>query len=237
MNISVCMVVFNEEEFIEGAINSILSNITIGDELVVIEGGSTDRTLEIISQFQDKPNFKLFHFQQNWKKREWADEAIYRDAAWRTCSNNWILSHDADEAFHKKFYENAKYLIENNPNKKAFYFNTINFFGSTRRMIDPEEFPDYHIRLADKRFFSWVGKIHSSLWLNGKESIDYLHPIAMRIPFNLYHYARVKGEVNRVYGEVPQKLIDFRGTHPRKEFDDKINIDSIEPSKGLKDGL
>lgn len=52
-NISVAMATYNGEKFIEFQIRSILQNCIDGDEIVISDDGSTDRTIEIIKSFGD----------------------------------------------------------------------------------------------------------------------------------------------------------------------------------------
>lgn len=51
--ISICMTTCNGERYVQAQIESILSQIGEQDELVVSDDGSTDRTLELISQIGD----------------------------------------------------------------------------------------------------------------------------------------------------------------------------------------
>ena len=50
---SVCMATFNGELYVENQIDSVLSQIGRGDELVISDDGSTDRTKELIRSFGD----------------------------------------------------------------------------------------------------------------------------------------------------------------------------------------
>lgn len=51
--ISVCMAVYNGEQYIYQQIESILAQIAPSDEIVVSDDGSSDKTLEIIQSFED----------------------------------------------------------------------------------------------------------------------------------------------------------------------------------------
>ena len=53
MMVSVCMAVYNGEKFIREQIDSILPQLGPTDELIVSDDGSKDRTLEILSSYQD----------------------------------------------------------------------------------------------------------------------------------------------------------------------------------------
>ncbi len=219
-NYSVCCVVRDEEENIEGMINSCISYLDSDDELVIIDGGSKDRTYDIAKWYEGTDrDVKVIKLPQKWAKRKWEDEAEYRNWCWERCKHDWILSLDADEAYDKKVYESLREMIIDN-DVLAIYFTTINFYGSTKRIIDPEIFPDYHIRFANRKRFKWVGKIHSSLWLDGKAPISPNHFFAAVSSTPLYHYARVRGEVNREYGVIPKETIEFKGEHPRREYDE-----------------
>ena len=62
--ISVCMATYNGERFIKEQIDSILSQLSENDELIISDDGSTDRTLEIIVSFNDS-RIKLLHHKHN----------------------------------------------------------------------------------------------------------------------------------------------------------------------------
>ena len=53
MKISVCMATFNGEKYIEQQIASILCQLSLDDELIISDDGSTDNTLCIIETFND----------------------------------------------------------------------------------------------------------------------------------------------------------------------------------------
>ena len=60
MNISICTTVLNEEESIGKLLDSLLNQTTKADEIVLVDGGSTDKTVEIINHYQKRfGNFKL----------------------------------------------------------------------------------------------------------------------------------------------------------------------------------
>lgn len=51
--ISVCIATYNGEKFIKEQLESILNQLSKGDEVVISDDGSTDRTIEIIKSFKD----------------------------------------------------------------------------------------------------------------------------------------------------------------------------------------
>lgn len=62
--VSVCIPAYNNEEYIENTINSILNQTYKNIELVVVDDNSTDRTWEIINSIRDD-RLKVYHNEQN----------------------------------------------------------------------------------------------------------------------------------------------------------------------------
>lgn len=54
MNISLCITTFNEEGGIGSLLDSLISQTQKPDEIIVVDGGSTDRTIEIINHYQKR---------------------------------------------------------------------------------------------------------------------------------------------------------------------------------------
>ncbi|MEK3789571.1 glycosyltransferase family 2 protein [Paenibacillus sp. FSL K6-1230] len=105
--ISLCMIVKNEERTLERCLNSIQG---IVDEIIIVDTGSTDRTLEIAQQF----NAKIYNF-------EWTSNfSDARNYAIQYATGDYILSLDADEYLD----ENSKKLLLE-PLNAAYYFLRI----------------------------------------------------------------------------------------------------------------
>lgn len=82
MKLSVALIVKNEETFLPGCLDSVKD----ADEIVVVDTGSTDGTVEIARQYTDE----VFEI-------EWRDNfAAARNYAKALCTGDWIYSIDAD---------------------------------------------------------------------------------------------------------------------------------------------
>ncbi|MDR3092248.1 MAG: glycosyltransferase [Clostridiales bacterium] len=96
VTLSSCMIVKNEERCIARCLNSIKE---IADELIVVDTGSTDRTVEIA----ESCGARVFHF-------EWVNDfAKARNFAIDKATGNWFMCLDADEWFDSP--EDAKKLL------------------------------------------------------------------------------------------------------------------------------
>ncbi len=94
--ISLCMIVKNEEKVIERCLNSISDII---DEIIIVDTGSTDETKNIASQYTDK----IYDF-------EWVNDfAKARNYSFSKATKEYILWLDADDVVKE---EDKKKLIE-----------------------------------------------------------------------------------------------------------------------------
>ena len=83
-SVSLCMIAKNEERFLEACLESAKGLV---DEVVLVDTGSTDRTVEIAERF----GARVLH-------AEWRDDfSAARNAALDGASGEWILHLDADE--------------------------------------------------------------------------------------------------------------------------------------------
>ena len=53
MKISVCMATYNGSQYVEKQINSILTQLSVNDELIIVDDCSCDHTVDIIQGFED----------------------------------------------------------------------------------------------------------------------------------------------------------------------------------------
>jgi glycosyltransferase involved in cell wall biosynthesis/Flp pilus assembly protein TadD len=82
--LSVCLIVRNEEAYLQQCLESVRD---LWDELIVVDTGSTDRTVEIARSF----GARVFDF-------TWQDDfALARNYCLDQATGDWILSLDADE--------------------------------------------------------------------------------------------------------------------------------------------
>ena len=89
MKTSICITIFNEEESIGGLLESLLAQTKKPDEIVIVDGGSTDETVKTIRNFQKKNRVIKLHVQK-------CKRARGRNLGVGLAKNNIIAITDAD---------------------------------------------------------------------------------------------------------------------------------------------
>jgi len=156
--ITLSMIVKNEENYLPGCLESVKD---IVDEIVIVDTGSTDGTLEIAEKF----NAKIFRFE--WIK----DFSAARNFALSKSNGDWILYLDADERISEKSKKEIQRLT-NKKNKLGINCNIVN-------LDDHKDAPTLmkYIRLfRNDKNISFTGKAHeqieASLIKQGYKIID-----------------------------------------------------------------
>ena len=103
MKLSVGLIVNNEERILGKTLDAIKD---LADEIIIIDSGSTDSTIEIAKS----KGAKVF-------LEEWKGFGPQKNSVIEKCSGEWILLIDADEVVSFKLKEKIKEIIEKNENK------------------------------------------------------------------------------------------------------------------------
>ena len=108
MQVSAVIPCYNHGEYVEDAINSILSQTHLVSEILVVDDGSDDpETLHILDTI-DKPRTIVYH-------KENGGPSSARNYGIERSSHNYILTLDCDDRFDPTFVEKAITVLKNNP--------------------------------------------------------------------------------------------------------------------------
>ncbi len=118
--ISIIIPSYNHDKYIGNAINSVLNQSIEDWELIIVDDGSTDNSLETIKRFSD-PRIHLFC-----QANSGAHSAI--NLGLRNSKGDYLAILNSDDMYHPKRLEHLLRLFEENPR--------INFAGSHIQIID-----------------------------------------------------------------------------------------------------
>ncbi|MBP2627630.1 MAG: glycosyl transferase family 2 [Firmicutes bacterium] len=150
--ISLAMIVRDEEANLAECLGSVKDEV---DEIVIVDTGSTDQTLNIASNFTNK----IYHFP--WQ----GDFSAARNFAISKCSGQWILSLDADEKLDSE-KGSIRQLIGSSPETEVFGLSLL-IYSAT----EYERFTVMRL-FRNTAEYHFVGKIHEQVVINNTNVVD-----------------------------------------------------------------
>ncbi|HFR3636995.1 TPA: glycosyltransferase family 2 protein, partial [Streptococcus suis] len=186
--VSVVYIVKNEENFI---LKSLASIIDFADEIIIVDTGSTDGTLECITELSREKIF-LYTF-------EWCDDfSKARNYANSHASCDWILVLDADEVVDD--FKNLKLLLS--------YFKLFDSLSDTVFNFNIIRGSDYYKTgklISNTGAFQYRGRVHESFYSINNKDIYYAN-----LKINVYGQKRENKEKASYYNELLLKtMLDY----------------------------
>ncbi len=150
--VSATIITLNEEHSIAEALES----VAWADEIIVVDSGSEDRTLDLCRGFTER----IFH-------RDWSGFVDQKNHAVGKASNDWILSLDADERISPELRREIQEKRDSGFRKSGYRIpRRARFMG--RWILHGDWYPDYQVRLFDRRKGEWRGgRVHESVTVEG----------------------------------------------------------------------
>lgn len=111
MKVSVALCTYNGEKYLSGQLNSIMDQTIRPDEIIICDDRSTDKTIEILSEYQSKypETFKVFVNEDNLGFVKNFEKAMY------LCSHEIIIISDQDDIWEKDKISETLHFFENHP--------------------------------------------------------------------------------------------------------------------------
>ncbi|MEK6705812.1 MAG: glycosyltransferase family 2 protein [Bdellovibrionota bacterium] len=167
--LSATIITLNEETNIARAINS----VSWADEVIVVDSGSTDKTVEIAEKLGAK-------VMQN----PWPGYGQQKNFAQNSVKHDWVINIDADEevspALAKEITESLYAVADGRISAHGFEFSRkTSYVGQW--IHHGGWYPNYLVRLADRRFAKWTEpNVHEVLIVRGQ---------VKRLNGELFHFA------------------------------------------------
>jgi glycosyltransferase involved in cell wall biosynthesis len=150
--ISVAIVTLNEEE----RLRACLESVVWAEELVVIDAGSSDKTVAIAREFTDRVQF-----------RAWDGYGTQKNFALGQCQGDWLLSLDADERVSEALRKEIQAILRAEPAEAGFLVPRRNLFQG-RWMRHGGLYPDWQLRLFRRGRGVFVERaVHESVRVDG----------------------------------------------------------------------
>lgn len=169
MKLSLCIATFNEEKFIRYPLDSTYDFV---DEVIIVDGGSEDKTVEIAQSYGEKvkvyheDNPPMFH--------------INKQKAIERATGDWIIQLDADEALSDELKQEITKIISSGNAHEGYWIPRKNWF-LTRFLTKGGIYPDYTIRLYKRGAAHFPCKsVHENVEVQGKVG---------HLKHDLLHYA------------------------------------------------
>ena len=144
--VSIITPAYNGEKYVAEMMESVLSQTYVNWELLIVDDGSTDNTLNIIQSFTDK-RIRLFTNSIN------RGAAFSRNYALREAKGRWIAFLDCDDFWHHdKLEKQLKYMRETGYSFTYTKWNVIKNYKKIYQVTGPER-----ITKSKMYDFGWPG--------------------------------------------------------------------------------
>ena len=170
MTISLCMIVKNEEAMLCRCLDSVKD---IVDEMIVVDTGSTDRTVEIAESY----GARIFSYPWD------GSFSNARNFALRKATMDWIMIMDADGEFEREDTEKLRDIVSGRYTATAFFCKTLSFLGDAP---DPANaLCNLNICLAKNHMgYRFEGNIHEQIYCSDPNA----KPVTAISDLRIYHY-------------------------------------------------
>lgn len=174
--ISVCMIAKNEDNHIEECLKRLKP---CKFEVIVVDTGSVDRTVEIAHRYADK----VFHF-------AWCNDfSAARNFSIQQASNDWVLIIDCDEYLENVNLAELEEATNRNSHSVGMIVRNNPYSIQGVRSVMSERIG----RLFNRRYCHFEGIIHEQVCtLDGRE------PDSFQIPLTFYHEGYVSESGKRM---------------------------------------
>src|SRR5207253_1890517 len=161
-------------------IGDALASVRWADELIVVDSRSDDETVAIARRQTDRVIV-----------REWPGYVAQKNYAASMASHDWILSIDADERVTPSLADEIRGALRSDPSASGFRMPRVTFhLGRWIRTTD--WYPDYQLRLYDRRFARWRGRyVHESVSVDGPSG-------QLKNDLQHYSFADLRDQIKRI---------------------------------------
>jgi glycosyltransferase involved in cell wall biosynthesis len=157
VNLSVVIITLNEEVNIRRTLESVLPLVREAGEIIVVDSGSTDRTVEIARELGAKV------YAESWK-----GFARQKNSALEKATCDWVLSLDADEAVEPELAQEIQSTLTSGSRTESGYFVPRKNFFLGRWIKRGGFWPDRKLRLIRRGMGQFEDRpVHEDIKISG----------------------------------------------------------------------
>lgn len=161
IQLSAVMVTYNEVEYVENVIKKVRPFV---DEFVVLDGGSTDGTLDVLRKFTELGPLDGIRLYKYPFRDHYGDQ---KNMACSFANGRWILLLDPDEEFEDNLLDELRIVIQHaeQDESEVVQIPRKNFIDG---VFQSKAYPDYQLRLF-RSYCRFVHRVHEELvgWQKG----------------------------------------------------------------------
>lgn len=146
--LSIAIIAENEEKLI----GDCLKSASFADEIILLDGGSIDKTIKIAQEYKARV------IPQTVKEKDWS---AWHNQGKKEAQGEWLFYLDADERITPDLEKEIRNIIKEELSEfSAFAVPRLNVLLG-KEMFFGGWYPDYQIRLFKKdKLDKWVGRLH-----------------------------------------------------------------------------
>jgi len=132
MKISVVVASYNYANYIEETIQSVINQTYSDWELIIVDDGSTDNSVEIINKYCNQDNRIRLYTHPNHENKGLKETLLLGISK---STSDWVAFLESDDMWREDYLE-KKVEIANKYPEVGFIFNSVEYIGSQRRVKD-----------------------------------------------------------------------------------------------------
>ncbi|MEL6722942.1 MAG: glycosyltransferase family A protein [Pseudomonadota bacterium] len=118
--LSIIIPAYNVEKYIVAALDSVLGQTILPEEMIIINDGSTDRTSDLLKKYTDYPNFHIITIHNN-------GAGPARNLGRMLANHEYIYFFDSDDMLRNTFVADIKNMISTSNHPDLILFGSKNF--------------------------------------------------------------------------------------------------------------
>jgi glycosyltransferase involved in cell wall biosynthesis len=134
-SVSVIVPAYNAARYIGDALESLLSQTRVPDEIIIVNDGSTDETRQVVTKYKDS---RIEYVEQ-----QNGGISSARNRGMQRASGDYIAFLDADDRWRKTMLEKQLAVLEHDPTLVCSFTNFVRFEDSTGATLG-DQFRYYH---------------------------------------------------------------------------------------------